>query len=113
MRLRPLTLRLLAALVAVVQGFAPAAASLIDARPAAEAISERAIVHVDAPGSPHTFAHRDNCVLCSAATHLAGAPTAPPPLAAAELVDRPARAARFVMRGPGDRAQSRSRAPPA
>ncbi len=113
MRLRPFTIRLLAALVAVVQGFAPAAASLIDARPAAEAMRERAIVHVDAQDSPHAFAHRDHCVLCSAATHLAAVPSAPAPQFASYAGTWPARAARFAYRGAADRAQSRSRAPPA
>ncbi|MEP7382467.1 MAG: hypothetical protein ABI910_12305, partial [Gemmatimonadota bacterium] len=99
MRMRPLALRLLAALVAVVQGFAPGAASLIDARPAARAVSERAIAHVDEPGSPHTFAHRDHCVLCSAATHLAAATVVAAPPVDTHAGDWPARAARFVVHG--------------
>jgi hypothetical protein len=113
MRRRPLVFRLVTALLAVVQGFAPAAASLVDARPAARAISERAITHVDAPNSPHTFAHPDHCVLCSAATHLAGAPAAAAPSVTLFAVDWPARAARFAFFDAADRAHSRSRAPPA
>lgn len=113
MRVRPLVLRLLTALIAVVQGFAPAAASLVDARPAALAISERAVAHVEAPDSPHAFAHRDHCVLCSTATHLDGTPTPSGAVLASHVAHRPARAAEFAFFGAADRAQSRSRAPPA
>lgn len=113
MRVRPLVLRLVTALLAVVQGFAPAVASLVDARPAALAISERAVAHVDAPDSPHAFAHRDNCVLCSTATQLDGAPMATGAVLTSHVAHRPARAAEFAFFGAADRAHSRSRAPPA
>lgn len=113
MRFRPIALRLLAALVAVVQGFAPAFASLVDAQPAARAIAEQAKAHVEAPDAPHAYAHRDHCVLCSAATHLDGVPTASTPVIAATVGLWPARAARFARFGAAARAHSRTRAPPA
>ncbi|MBK9979439.1 MAG: hypothetical protein IPP20_16245 [Gemmatimonadetes bacterium] len=79
MRSRRVVLRLLAALVAVVQGFAPGTASIIDARPAALALSENAVTHFEEPGSPHAIAHEEHCVLCSAATQLPAEPLQPTP----------------------------------
>ncbi len=112
MLLRPLARRLFTALFAVVQLVAPAAAALVDARPAALAISERPIEHAEEPGFAHPFAHQEHCVLCSAATHLDGAPTTPPHLVTQDAGHAPAFATHFAWSGVAERLHSRSRAPP-
>ncbi|HEX4934418.1 MAG TPA: hypothetical protein VFV33_14615 [Gemmatimonadaceae bacterium] len=110
---RRFTFRLLAALVAVVHGFAPGAASIIDARPAAAAVSERATVHFEEPGSPHAIAHQEHCVLCAVGTHAWSEPAATPALLDGGVGSWPSRAdwiGYATREHPGDR---RSRAPPA
>ncbi|MBK6488314.1 MAG: hypothetical protein IPF98_15960 [Gemmatimonadetes bacterium] len=114
MRFPRFALRLFAALLAVLQAFAPGAASIVDARPAARAALERARSHVEEPGSPHALAHQDHCVLCSAATHLSAQPTAPtPPVGDAGAGVWPARAAWFAHAAYEIAGSDRSRAPPA
>lgn len=114
MRMRRLALRLMAALVAVVQGFAPGAASIIDARPAALAVSERAVTHFEEPGSPHAIAHEENCVLCGAASQLNGEPVAPSsPIGDSGVGAWPSRAAWFARNAVESADHLRSRAPPA
>lgn len=113
MLLRPFVRRLLTALIAVVQVVAPAAASLVDARPAALAITERPIEHAEEPGFPHTFAHQEHCVLCAAATHLDGSPAPAASFVAQDAVHAPPRAERNARNGIAERLHSRSRAPPA
>lgn len=92
MRSRRVVLRLLAALVAVVQGFAPGVASIIDARPAALAVAENAVTHFEAPGSPHAIAHQEHCVLCGAATQISAEPLPAPPLGDIGVATWPSRA---------------------
>ncbi len=113
MRYRRLALRLLAALVAVVQGFAPGAASIIDARPAALASSERAVTHFEEPGSPHAIAHQEHCVLCHVATQSAAVPVAALPVGDTGVGAWPARAAWFAHAAAESAGNLRSRAPPA
>lgn len=109
---RSFSRRLLTAFFAVVQLVAPAAAALVDARPAALAISERPIEHAEEPGFAHPFAHQEHCVLCSAATHLDGTPTTPAPLVTQDAGPAPAFAAYVAQSGVAERLHSRSRAPP-
>ena len=113
MHFRRAALRLVAALVAVVQTFAPGAASIIDARPAAITMSERVKTHADTPGSPHAFAHDDRCALCALATH----EVAPPPSRAVASDTRvaawPPRASWLARHDGAERWLARSRAPPA
>lgn len=113
MRHARLALRLLAALVAVVQGFAPGAASIVDARPAAVAMSERATPHFEAPGSPHAIAHEEHCVLCSVASNLAAEPTSPETLGTDGTGDWPPRSIWRAIHADNGVAARRSRAPPA
>lgn len=113
MRTRRVVLRLLAALIAVVQGFAPGAASIVDARPAALATSERAVTHFEEPGSPHAIAHQEHCVLCSVATQIAAEPvqaTLPVDLGVATW---PSRSDWFGHATTGAIGHLRTRAPPA
>lgn len=111
---RRLALRLLAALVAVVQGFAPGVASIIDARPAAYAASERSTVHFEEPGSAHAIAHQEHCVLCSVATHLVADPFVPgTPLAGTGVRAWPPRAVWLARHDAALDAAIQSRAPPA
>lgn len=59
------TLRLLIAMMALVQAFVPGIASITDAAPAAQGISQRFAPHVEREGASHTSrAHMDNCALC-------------------------------------------------
>lgn len=114
MRSRRLVLRLLAALVAAVQSFAPAVASIIDARPAAYAVSERSTVHFEEPGSAHAIAHQEHCILCSVATHLVADPSvATVPLSDAGVGAWPSRASWLARHASGFGHAFRSRAPPA
>lgn len=114
MRFPRVALRLLTALLAVLQASAPGAASIVDARPAARAVVEGARSHVDEPGSPHTLAHQDHCVLCSAATHLSAQPVATAlPVGDAGAGVWPARAAWFGQATSDRSGSDRSRAPPA
>ncbi|MBK6841420.1 MAG: hypothetical protein IPG88_03725 [Gemmatimonadetes bacterium] len=113
MRSRRVVLRLLAALVAVVQGFAPGTASIIDARPAALALSENAVTHFEEPGSPHAIAHEEHCVLCSAATQLPAEPLQPTPLGDVGVASWPSRADWFGHASADRTGHLRSRAPPA
>jgi hypothetical protein len=111
MPFRRVALRLFAALVAVVHAFAPGTASIIDARPAAIAMIEGATAHVDAPGSPHTFAHQEQCALCGLAVHEAEPPAAshrPAPLVA----PRPPRATQLATHAVNGVGATHSRAPP-
>ena len=113
MRARPFVLRLLAALLAVVHSVAPGAASIIDARPAARTVSERATVHFEEPGSPHAIAHQEHCVLSSIATQSAAVPVTPLPLFDAGVDAWPTRAD-WIGHAAGEAdGQLRSRAPPA
>ncbi len=113
MRLRPLVFRLLAAVLAVVHAVAPGAASIIDARPAALAVSERSTVHFEEPGSPHAIAHQEHCVLCSVATQAWAEPVPPPTLQDAGVESWPSRADWIGHAAGESTAQRRSRAPPA
>lgn len=114
MRSRRFVLRLLAAVVAVVQGFAPGAASIVDARPAAHAASERSTVHFEEPGSAHAIAHQEHCVLCSVATHLVADPSAATvPLNDAGVGAWPSRASWLARHASEFESAVRSRAPPA
>lgn len=113
MRTRRVVLRLLAALIAVVQGFAPGAASIVDARPAALATSERAVTHFEEPGSQHAIAHQEHCVLCGVATQIPAEPvgaTLPVDLGVATW---PSRADWFGHAMTGAIGHLRTRAPPA
>lgn len=113
MRTRRVVFRLLAALIAVMQGFAPGAASIIDARPAALAASERAVTHFEEPGSPHAIAHQEHCVLCSVATQMATElvqPSLPVDLGVAAW---PSRSDWFGHATAGAIGHLRTRAPPA
>lgn len=113
MRPRRFALRLLIALLGVVQGFAPGAASIVDARPAALAMSERTIVHFEEPGTEHIFAHDEECVLCQAATQLAGVPLPAPAFEGTALASWPARGAWLARNEATQVAHLRTRAPPA
>ncbi|MFN8665573.1 MAG: hypothetical protein U0164_00100 [Gemmatimonadaceae bacterium] len=113
MRLRPLLLRVLAAVLAVVHVVVPGAASIVDARPAAQAVSERSTVHFEEPGSPHAIAHQEHCVLCSAATQAWAEPVAPPPVVDGGVESWPSRADWIGHAADESTAQRRSRAPPA
>ncbi|MCC6929758.1 MAG: hypothetical protein IT359_12310 [Gemmatimonadaceae bacterium] len=113
MRMRPLLLRVLAAVVAVVHVVAPGAASIIDARPAAMAASERSTVHFEEPGSPHAIAHQEHCVLCSVATQAWAEPVSPPQLLDEGDENWPSRADWIGHAADESTAQRRSRAPPA
>ncbi|MFP5355111.1 MAG: hypothetical protein ACLGIK_08150 [Gemmatimonadota bacterium] len=113
MRHARLALRFLAALVAVVQGFAPGAASIVDARPAAVAMSERAFPHFEEPGSPHAIAHEEHCVLCNVASSLSAEPAAPETLGEEGRGDWPPRATWRAIHAAHGVAARRSRAPPA
>jgi len=113
MSLRQLALRLLAAVVAVVQATASGAASIIDARPAALAMSERETIHYEEPGSPHAIAHQDQCALCGLAMHQQGEPEAPVELPDGRAATWPAHATWLVRHTAGGIDNSRSRAPPA
>ncbi|MDP1857069.1 MAG: hypothetical protein Q8K82_00280 [Gemmatimonadaceae bacterium] len=105
--------RVAAALFALVQAFAPGVASVADARPAATALSERAIVHFEAPGTNHDVAHPDHCALCSVATHDLATPSAPPALLAESEATWPPRE-KWLARYQGvTRWSGHSRAPPA
>jgi hypothetical protein len=73
---RSLFLRLIAALLATTQALAPGVASIVDARPAAQAESIQLAAHVDVPGTKHAIAHPDRCALCGIATRTAA--VAPP-----------------------------------
>lgn len=107
-------LRLLAALVAAVQGFAPGIASIIDARPAAYAVSERSTVHFEEPGSDHAIAHQEHCVLCVVASHLVADPFVPEvPLLDAGIAAWPSRAAWLARHDAARGHETLSRAPPA
>lgn len=110
-RLRP-ALRLLAATLAVLQLLAAAAASVADARPAAIAMVAGATAHVDAPGSPHTLAHREQCALCTLAVHDAE-PAAATLLPARRMGPRPPRSARIATHAVNGVGATHSRAPPA
>lgn len=111
---RRLALRLLAALVAVVQGFAPGIASIIDARPAAYAVSERATVHFEEPGSDHAIAHQEHCVLCVVASHLVADPSVRAVLLpGAGVAAWPSRAAWLARHDSARGLETLSRAPPA
>ncbi len=113
MHFRRAALRLVAALVAVVQTFAPGAASIIDARSAAITMSERVKTHADTPGSPHAFAHDDRCALCAIATHEVGPPTTRAVAPDAGVAVWPPRASWLAHYDSAERWLARSRAPPA
>ena len=113
MRFRRISVRLLAAALAAVQTLAPGAASIADARPAAEAMSERTTTHADAPGTPHTLAHGAKCALCGLATCQLADPASG---AIAPVVRRavgPSRAAWLAHDDSGAISRARARAPPA
>jgi len=112
MRLRPLVLRLAYAILAAVQLVAPLAASLVDARPSARALVERAVTHLEEPGSAHALAHEEHCVLCSAATNLAAQPAHAMALGDEGVPDWPPRATWLAHRAGGATNATRSRAPP-
>jgi hypothetical protein len=111
-RLPRIVVRLTTALVAVLLAFAPGVASIIDARPAAVAMSETATTHAESPGSPHAIAHQDKCALCGLATHQVAeaSPRAFVPDAAGATW--PPRATWDARRSAADLALTRSRAPP-
>jgi hypothetical protein len=113
MRSRRVVLRLLAALIAVVQGFAPGAASIVDARPAALATSERAVTHFEEPGSPHAIAHQEHCVLCSVATQIPAEPVQPSLPIDLGVPAWPSRSDWFGHATAGAIGHLRTRAPPA
>lgn len=112
MAIRRAVLRLLTALVAAVYVGAPAVASLIDARPAALAMSERAVVHVEEPGVPHALGHTDECALCLLGTLLSVAPPPTPIFAEAVLAAWPPRRAWLARADAWNESALRSRAPP-
>ncbi len=112
MSVRRALFRLLAPLFAVLYVGAPAAASLLDARPAAQAMSERAVAHVEEPGVQHALGHTDECALCLLGTLLSVSPPTPPTFAEASLAAWPPRSLWLARADAWQESALRSRAPP-
>jgi hypothetical protein len=110
--LRP-AIRLLVAVLATTVALGPGLASLVDAKPAARAVTQRFTSHAEETGRQHELrAHVDDCTLCQLATRGASErPATPRPalaVAPAPLGDRDIP----LPHSPDERWSAFSRGPP-
>jgi hypothetical protein len=90
MSARPLRLRLLAVLVALVQLVGPATAAIADAQLQAESVGPQAASHIESHRRPEcAHVHADDCFLCQYLSAGAGQPSTPALPVVAAVVGAP------------------------
>jgi hypothetical protein len=90
MSVRPLRLRLLAFVVALVQLAGPAMAAIADAQLQAESVGPQAASHIESHRRPEcAHVHADDCALCQYLSGGAGQPSAPALPVVAAVVGAP------------------------